>query len=103
MEHATALWKFVRLSIHIGPRLTKLAMTPEEIPLGYYTHINFAFALINPTTFRMDHMDAQTATMYSRVTKLKQRQPSLEVWIGERANLFVFSISNEFQQSEDGR
>ena len=78
-------------------------MTPEEIPLGYYTHINFAFALINPTTFRMDHMDAQTATMYSRVTKLKQRQPSLEVWIGERAKPLDFSVSNEFQQSEDGR
>lgn len=68
-------------------------MTPEEIPLGYYTHINFAFALINPTTFRMDHMDAQTATMYSRVTKLKQRQPSLEVWIGE---LPVFSNLSYF-------
>jgi chitinase len=57
-------------------------MEPEDIPLGAYTHINFAFALVNPTTFRMDAMDSGTATMYKRVTKLKERQPGLKVWIG---------------------
>ncbi|EUC40697.1 glycoside hydrolase family 18 protein [Bipolaris oryzae ATCC 44560] len=56
-------------------------MPPEEIPLGAYTHINFAFALVNPTTFRIDAMDAETAKMYKRVTKLKERQPGLQVWI----------------------
>lgn len=59
------------------------AMPPEEIPLGAYTHINFAFALVNPKTFRIDAMDAETAKMYRRVTKLKERQPSLQVWIGQ--------------------
>ena len=58
-------------------------MAPEDIPLGAYTHINFAFALINPTTFRIDAMDSETAKMYKRVTKLKERQPGLEVWIGK--------------------
>ncbi|KAI1954495.1 hypothetical protein LOZ12_001146 [Ophidiomyces ophidiicola] len=56
-------------------------MKPEDIPLGWYTHINFAFALIHPKTFRIDHMDAQTASLYRRVTKLKQKQPGLKVWI----------------------
>jgi chitinase len=56
-------------------------MTPEEIPLGWYTHINFAFALINPLTFHIEGMDSQTELLYDRVTALKRRQPGLEVWI----------------------
>jgi chitinase len=57
-------------------------MELEDITLGAYTHINFAFALVNPKTFRMDAMDADTARMYERVTKLKERQPGLKLWIG---------------------
>ena len=56
-------------------------MEPEEIPLGVYTHINFAFALINPNNYRMDIMDEGTASRYGRVSGLKDRQPGLEVWI----------------------
>ncbi|KAI1373922.1 glycoside hydrolase superfamily [Hypoxylon crocopeplum] len=56
-------------------------MTPEDIPLGWYTHINFAFALVNPTTFRIDPMDANTASLYKRVTALKDKQPDMKVWI----------------------
>lgn len=56
-------------------------MEPEEIPLGYYTHIFFSFALIDPITFRIDHMDPGTASRYGRVTALKEKDPSLEVWI----------------------
>ena len=58
-------------------------MKPEDIPLGWYTHINFAFALINPKTFHIDPMDADTATLYDAVTGLKRRQTGLEVWIGK--------------------
>ncbi|KAM5467394.1 putative chitinase [Microsporum audouinii] len=56
-------------------------MAPEDIPLGWYTHINFAFALIDPQTFRIAPMDAQTASLYKRVTSLKIHQPDLKVWI----------------------
>lgn len=56
-------------------------MAPEQIPLGYYTHINFAFALIDPTTYRIANMDDTTGTLYSSVTAIKGHQPSLEVWI----------------------
>ncbi|KAJ4165704.1 hypothetical protein LMH87_007325 [Akanthomyces muscarius] len=56
-------------------------MKPEDIPLGWYSHINFAFALINPKTFHIDPMDADTATLYDAVTGLKRRQTGLEVWI----------------------
>jgi chitinase len=56
-------------------------MEPKDIPLGYYTHINFAFALVDPKTFHVAPMDAGTAEYYSAVTSLKQRQRGLEVWI----------------------
>lgn len=56
-------------------------MEPEDIPLGWYTHINFAFALIHPTTFRMAPMDEGTASRYKRVSALKAQQSGLEVWI----------------------
>ncbi|EFR04224.1 chitotriosidase-1 [Nannizzia gypsea CBS 118893] len=56
-------------------------MKPEDIPLGYYTHINFAFALIDPHTFRIAPIDPQTGSLYQRVTALKDRQSDLEVWI----------------------
>lgn len=56
-------------------------MEPEDIPLGYYTHINFAFALVHPQTFRLAPMDEGTASRYKRVSALKTIQPSLQVWI----------------------
>lgn len=56
-------------------------MTPEEIPLGIYTHIYFSFALIDPVTYRMAHMDAGTALLYDRVAQVASRQPGLNVWI----------------------
>ena len=56
-------------------------MAPKDIPLGYYTHINFAFALVDPKTFHIAPMDPQTASLYKEVTGLKDRQPDLQVWI----------------------
>ncbi|EXL90976.1 hypothetical protein FOIG_15781 [Fusarium odoratissimum NRRL 54006] len=56
-------------------------MEPEDIPFGYYTHIDFAFALVNPDTYRLDPMDAGTASHYGRVSALKEQQNDLEVWI----------------------
>ena len=56
-------------------------MDPEDIPLGYYTHIFFSFAYIDPENFRIDEMDEETARRYGRVTALKEYDPELEVWI----------------------
>ncbi|CAK7227366.1 hypothetical protein SEUCBS140593_006551 [Sporothrix eucalyptigena] len=56
-------------------------MTADQIPLGYYTHINYAFALVDPKTFHVAAMDADTASHYDAVTSLKAKQPGLEVWI----------------------
>jgi len=56
-------------------------MTPDQIPLGIYTHIFFSFALINPNTFRLTHMDDVTGSLYKQVSALKRRDPDLQVWI----------------------
>ncbi|PWY71578.1 glycoside hydrolase [Aspergillus sclerotioniger CBS 115572] len=56
-------------------------MGPDDIPLGYYTHLNYAFALIDPTTFRIAAMDNTTGSLYQSVTALRKRQVNLEVWI----------------------
>jgi len=56
-------------------------MTPDQIPLGFYTHINFAFALVDPVTFNIAPMGADVAALYDQVTNLKQKQPDLKVWI----------------------
>lgn len=56
-------------------------MEPEDIPLGHWTHINFAFALINPKTFHIEDMDPGTGSRYGRVAALKERQPNLKIWI----------------------
>ena len=53
-------------------------MSPEQIPLGYYTHINFAFAYINPGPFLVDPMGLDVAALYKNVTALKAKQPGLE-------------------------
>ncbi|KAE8396531.1 glycoside hydrolase [Aspergillus alliaceus] len=54
---------------------------PKDIPLGIYSHINFAFASIDPKTFRIAPMTEETAKRYRTLTTLKGRQPGLEVYI----------------------
>lgn len=66
---------------HLDANTVVVDMKPEDIPLGYYTHVFFAFALIHPKTFHVAPMDSETATHYDEVTRLKAKQPNLEVWI----------------------
>ncbi|KAK3935763.1 chitinase [Diplogelasinospora grovesii] len=56
-------------------------MTPAQIPLGYYTHINFAFSLIDPNTFQLSPMDANTGSLYGNISSLKGNQPGLQAWL----------------------
>lgn len=55
---------------------------PEKIPLGVYTHLNYAFATIDPKTFEVlpATVEDQQDT-YDRVTWLKKRDPDLKVFI----------------------
>lgn len=56
-------------------------MLPEYIPADSYTHINFAFAFIDPVKFTVAAMNPGDADLYRRVTALKRLHPGLEVWI----------------------
>ena len=56
-------------------------MAPEDIPLGYYTHINFAFAYIDPSSYTVSPMASDVAALYQQVSGLKSRQSDLQVWI----------------------
>lgn len=56
-------------------------MEPEEIPIGGYTHINFAFLYIDPKLFTITPMASNQQDLYQRAVALKKRKPGLEVWI----------------------
>lgn len=54
---------------------------PEQIPTGVYTHLNFAFATIDPETFEVRPASSGDKLLYNRVTSLKERDPDLKVLI----------------------
>jgi chitinase len=54
---------------------------PEDLNLAGFTHLNFAFAFFDPSSFQIAPMDSNSASLYSRVTNLKSKYTSLQVWI----------------------
>jgi chitinase len=54
---------------------------PEQIPTGIYTHINFAFAVIDPATFKIALSSPSDVNLYKRIMLLKQKDPGLKVYI----------------------
>lgn len=54
---------------------------PENVPTGVYTHLNFAFASIDPSTFQVVPADQGDVALYSRLTALKKKDPNLKVFI----------------------
>lgn len=54
---------------------------PERIPLGVYTHINVAFAVVDPETFEIRPTLKSDISLYKRVTSLKKYDPDLKVFI----------------------
>ena len=48
---------------------------------GAYTHLNYAFAFIDPTTFQVATMQDSDAELMPRLTALKNYNPGLEVWV----------------------
>ncbi|KAL4723086.1 hypothetical protein ACLX1H_010327 [Fusarium chlamydosporum] len=58
-----------------------LAMAPEEIPFGMYTHIIFSFATINPKTFTVSAADSHTEYIMSRIDAIKVLQPDIKIWV----------------------
>ncbi|KAA8896314.1 chitinase [Sphaerosporella brunnea] len=56
-------------------------MLPENIPFSAYTHLNFAFAFIDPNSYAVAPMSAGDVDLYTRFTGLKQANPGLQTWI----------------------
>lgn len=56
-------------------------IVPEFIPAGVYTHMNFAFATINPHSFEVQFETRADADMARRLTLLKSADPGLKVFV----------------------
>ncbi|TVY68475.1 Chitinase-3-like protein 1 [Fusarium oxysporum f. sp. cubense] len=54
---------------------------PEQIPIGLYTHINFAFGTINPNTFSIEANDREDTDMYERLMLLKKKDKNLKIYL----------------------
>lgn len=54
---------------------------PEQIPSGVYSHINFAFASIDPVTFELVPAAQADIDLYKRVANLKGNDKNLKVLI----------------------
>lgn len=55
--------------------------TPSDIPDGVYTHINFAFASIDPSTFRIIPAAKGDVELYRQLIQKKQIDANLKVFI----------------------
>ena len=69
-------------------------MYPENIMYQAYTHLNFAFAFIDPITFEVASMGPKDERLYSRLVSWKRDKPELEVWIaiGGMCTIFLLNI-----------
>lgn len=56
-------------------------MYPEGIPTAAYTHLNYAFAFIDPSSFNVAPMASIDVALYKRFTGLKDSNPGLQTWI----------------------
>ncbi|QIX02022.1 hypothetical protein AMS68_007539 [Peltaster fructicola] len=56
-------------------------VNPEDLNLDGYTHINFAFAFFDPSSFAIAPMDGTSGQLYNRFTNLKTKRPGLQTWI----------------------
>lgn len=57
------------------------AVSPEDLNLNGFTHVDFAFASFDPSTFQITPMDANAASLYSRFTGLKGKNAGLQTWV----------------------
>lgn len=56
-------------------------MIPEAIPALAYSHVNFAFASVDPITFSVVASSSGDLELMRRLTGLKALYPHLKVWI----------------------
>ncbi|KAF2403127.1 glycoside hydrolase [Trichodelitschia bisporula] len=64
-----------------GPRRPCDKFMPESIPRGVYTHINIAFATIEPGSFQVRPANTEDVDLYKRIAQLKEFDPDLKVYL----------------------
>jgi chitinase len=57
------------------------SVAPEDLNLNGFTHINFAFAFFDPSSFQIAPMDGKTGALYNRFTGLKSANQGLKTYI----------------------
>ncbi|KAI9775109.1 MAG: hypothetical protein M1839_001420, partial [Geoglossum umbratile] len=68
-------------AMEVCKRRIRFYVYPEGIPAGAYTHLNYAFAFIDPNSFAVAPMSDQDRALYPRFTALKDSNPGLQTWI----------------------
>jgi GH18 family chitinase len=81
---------------------------PENVPVGVYSHLNFAFASVDPGTFAIVPADPADVELYKSLTAMKSMDPQLKVYIaiggwafndpGPTANVFSQLAASESNQ-----
>ncbi|SMQ53701.1 unnamed protein product [Zymoseptoria tritici ST99CH_3D7] len=72
-------------------------VNPIDLPLDALTHVNFAFAFIDPKTYDIVTMDGETpASLFQETTNLKLIKNDLSVWISVGG--WTFSDNNTATQ-----
>jgi GH18 family chitinase len=61
---------------------------PEDLFVNQYSHLNYAFAFIDPNTFAIAPMAEMDKELYARFTALKQQNQGLETWVRQAQALF---------------
>jgi GH18 family chitinase len=56
-------------------------VSPEELNVTGFTHINFAFLLFDPNTFAIAPADNNDTELIARFTDLKTANPGLQTWV----------------------
>ncbi|RYC80920.1 hypothetical protein BFJ63_vAg16188 [Fusarium oxysporum f. sp. narcissi] len=75
------------------------AFSPEQIPIRLYTHINFAFATIDPKTFEIKPDKESDIRIYKHLTELKRLDPKLKVYIAYHAACIIL-VSETIRHQE---
>ncbi|KAF2649566.1 glycoside hydrolase family 18 protein, partial [Lophiostoma macrostomum CBS 122681] len=57
------------------------SVRPEDLNLNGFTHVNFAFAFFDPSSFQIAPMDGKTGELYNRFTALKNAHQGLQTYI----------------------
>ncbi|UKZ93576.1 uncharacterized protein TrAFT101_008486 [Trichoderma asperellum] len=71
--------------------------SPRDLPLDSLTHLNYAFAFLDPTSFQITTMDAATPiSLFDDISDLKTTNPDLKIFVSIGG--WTFSDNNTYTQ-----